>query len=58
MQQKPANKLDRIYGGLLCLSGIPVFIRKVKAGGRYVASLVMLRVLDILFFKYQNIYFL
>ena len=26
--------------------------------GRYVASLVMLRVLDILFFKYQNIYFL
>ena len=28
MQQKPADKLDGIYGRLVCLSGIPIFIRK------------------------------
>jgi hypothetical protein len=28
MQQEPADKLDRIYGCLLCLSGIPIFMRK------------------------------
>jgi len=28
MQQETSDKLYRIYGCLLCLSGIPVFIRK------------------------------